>query len=139
MKPFLILLSLLLIPLASASEKDNPTALQQFLSEKPPYSIETSKRAYLALCDIGRQRGFARLGFALGSARLWEEKILEVSKSGTVDTALGEAGYKDTKIYDLLSLGRGWTLDFKSTDKDAKTNEVFLKLTEQKKLENKSE
>ena len=132
MKSLVIFLSLLLLPLAGASEKKNPTVLEQFLSEKPPYSIETSKRAYLALCDIGRQRGFARLGFALGSARLWEEKVLKVSEDGTVDKALKEAGYKNTKIYDLIYLGRGWTTDFKSTDKDAKTQEVFRKLTQKK-------
>ena len=125
-------LSLLFLSLASANEKESPTVLEEFLAEKPPYNIETGKRAYLALCDIRRQRGFARLGFALASARLWEEKLLKVSEDGIVDKALEEAGHKGTKIYDLLYLGRSWTTDFKSTDKDVKTQEVFRKLTQNK-------
>ena len=133
MKTLLVLLSFIATSLVHAIDEGSVTALQRFLSAKPPYSIETGKDAYLALCDIRGQRGFVRLGFALGSARLWEEKFLEVSKDGGVDRALAVANYKDTKIYDLFHLGRTWSKDSKTTEKDEETARVFRELTDTKK------
>ena len=138
MKTFIVTLFLFANSLAYSSLEEDTTALERFLAAKPPYSLETGKDAYLALCEIRRQRGFLRLGFGLGSARLWEEKLLSVSKEGDVDKALSEANYPDTKIYDLIYLGRGWTKDFKSTDKDAVTANVFRALTAKQNKENKS-
>ncbi|MFC4994884.1 hypothetical protein [Rubritalea tangerina] len=105
--------------------------MSRFLEAQPPYTIETGKDAYAALLEIRGKKGFVRLGFGLASARLWAEKLSEVSKEGRVNRALKDLGYDSTQIEDLLDLGRGWTTDFESTQKDAKTQRVFRKLLEE--------